>query len=844
MRIKYLLITLLTLNFFVVQAQRVSVLNQIDLPHNYYYHELYLPQLTSGPSSVAWMPDGKSLIYSKAGSLWIQNVGSEEATQLTDDDGYDYQPDVSPDGKQVLFVRYNGASMDVMVLSLEKKKSFLLTDGKSVSLEPRWSPDGSRFAFVSTEGSGHFLLHTAVLNGNQITEKKILIPDRKTEAKRYYYSAFDHAINPAWSKDGKTIYFISNHDVVHGTGNLSSINLASGEIKTIQKEETSWRMRPDVSPDDTRIVYSSYLGQNWHQLWMLPVEGGYPVPLTYGEYDKSAPRWSPDGKQIAFISNKDGNTSLWLLNAFTGKQAQVNPNKLNYLKPHARLTLQIQDEENEESTPLTARVTITDSRGKFYGPSEAWIHSDDSRYASIQKFETQYFHSSGSTTLLVPKDTFTITVSHGPMYGVRSLRADMRKADASTFRVKMSRLTPPDFGSWWSGDVHVHMNYGGNYRNTPGHLEQQAVAEDLQFVFNLIVNKEQRFPDIAYFSSSEEGSTKKAVILHGQEFHTSNWGHLGLLNLTEHLILPGYSAYPKTGVSSFFPHNSFIADRAHEQNALVGYVHPYETSDIIPEPSPTMTHALPVDAALGKVDYVELIGFADPIATGTVWYHLLNSGIRLAAAAGTDAMANYASLRGPVGLNRVYVRGTGWLNSNEFLQELKMGKSFVTNGPIIGFTIGASNPGDSIKISAKGETISYKAILRSNAPVDHIEIVFNGEVIAKHVMGPTRILDIEGKVKIKESGWILFRAWNSVPNPNVLDSYPYASTNPIFIGGPPKSSKAKVAGEYFVKWLDRIEKMTLANPSFRTETERTTVLGDIRKAKAYYQSLTVTTSKK
>ena len=48
----------------VPSAQREPVLKQIDLPHSYYYREMYLPQLTSGPSSVAWSPDGQALVYS------------------------------------------------------------------------------------------------------------------------------------------------------------------------------------------------------------------------------------------------------------------------------------------------------------------------------------------------------------------------------------------------------------------------------------------------------------------------------------------------------------------------------------------------------------------------------------------------------------------------------------------------------------------------------------------------------------------------------------------------------------------------------------------------------------
>src|SRR6478672_7334006 len=62
-------------------AARVAVLRQIDLPHSYYYREMFLPQLTSGPSSVAFSPDGKSVVYSMAGSLWLQSLDAEVADE-------------------------------------------------------------------------------------------------------------------------------------------------------------------------------------------------------------------------------------------------------------------------------------------------------------------------------------------------------------------------------------------------------------------------------------------------------------------------------------------------------------------------------------------------------------------------------------------------------------------------------------------------------------------------------------------------------------------------------------------------------------------------------------------
>ena len=90
-------------------ADRRPVLEQIDLPHSYYYREMYLPQLTSGPSSVAFSPDSREVVYSMAGSLWRQRLDATTAVQLTDGPGYDYQPDWSPDGRSIVYVTTGAA---------------------------------------------------------------------------------------------------------------------------------------------------------------------------------------------------------------------------------------------------------------------------------------------------------------------------------------------------------------------------------------------------------------------------------------------------------------------------------------------------------------------------------------------------------------------------------------------------------------------------------------------------------------------------------------------------------------------------------------------------------------
>ena len=125
-------------------AGREPVLKQVDLPHSYYWRELYVPQLTTGPSSAGFTPDGRQLIYSMGGSLWRQQIGSSEAIELTHANGaYDYQPDVAPDGRSVVFTRYDGASFELWRLDLATGNEERLTSGGAVNLEPRLSPDGT-----------------------------------------------------------------------------------------------------------------------------------------------------------------------------------------------------------------------------------------------------------------------------------------------------------------------------------------------------------------------------------------------------------------------------------------------------------------------------------------------------------------------------------------------------------------------------------------------------------------------------------------------------------------------------------------------------------------------------
>ena len=813
-------------------AQRAGALKQVDLPHAYYWREMYVPQVTSGPSSATWSPDGTELIYSMQGSLWRQRVDATVATQITSGPAYDYQPDWSPDGRTVVFARYAHDAIELELLDLESGNITPLTTNGAVNLEPRWSPDGTRIAFVSSVYHGRW--HIFVLSPQAGPDPVRLTDDNDSQLPRYYYSKWDHYISPTWSPDGQEIILVSNRGHIHGTGGFWRMAARPGAVpRELHYEETTWKARPDWSPDGTRVVYSSYLGRQWNQLWLMTSEGGDPFPLTYGEFDATAPRWSHDGSHIAFVSNEGGNTSLWVLEFPGAYKRRVTALERRYRGPMGSLRIDVVDRAGRA---LPARISVTTAEGRGYAPDDAWRHADEAFDRSERQFEYPYFHSTGSAELTVPAGRVHLEVWRGPEYRVVRADAPVPPGGKVTRRIVLDRVDNLPARGWWSGDVHVHMNYGGAYRNTPAHLAFQARAEDLHVVENLIVNKEQRIPDIGYFRTDADPVSSPTFLLrHAQEFHTSVWGHLGLLGLTSHYLLPEYAGYPNTAAGSLALTNAVVADLAHAQGALVGYVHPFDTK---PDPADTtapLFYELPVDVALGKVDYVEVMGYSDHLITSAIWYRLLNCGFRLPAAAGTDAFPNFASLRGPPGLVRVFVRSGPHLDHGSWLGGLKAGRTFVTNAPLLDFSLSGHAIGDEIKLSAGNHRLTARVGLRSNVPVDHLEIVGNGRVVATiSLRGDRTAANDTVSIPVSTSGWYVLRAYSDRAELPVLDLYPFASTSPIYVRVGDQPVRSTEDAQFFVRWIDRVESATRASAAWNTPAEQASVLRTLAQARAVF----------
>jgi hypothetical protein len=269
-------------------------------------------------------------------------------------------------------------------------------------------------------------------------------------------------------------------------------------------------------------------------------------------------------------------------------------------------------------------------------------------------------------------------------------------------------------------------------------------------------------------------------------------------------------------------------------------VHPFDDyPEPIAKPTETLSNELPIDVALGKVDYMEILGFSDHRTTARVWYQLLNLGFRIPAAGGTDAMADYSSLRGPVGMNRFYGRVAGCeLSPDAWMASLKAVHSFATNGPLLGLTLGGAGIGDELTFPAAQAQVKFSLRLRSIVAVDHLELVCNGRVVRSFVAGkPIDRGDFSGSIALKDSGWCVARASSDAGRYPVLDTYVYATTSPIYVtigGAKPRSPDD---ARYFAAWIDRVAEATTAYPDWNNAAEKRGVLEKLAQAKAVFIEL-------
>ena len=757
-----------------------------------YTLECYLPQITNGPNYPTWSPDGEQLAFGMKGSIWRLRLGTTTAHELTTGESYDSMPSWSPDGRRIVYTSELNEEIHLKMLDLETGSVTQLTSGVSINVEPEWSPDGTGIAFVSTAPHGNYNIYILPIESGVPGQAQMVTEEFELVPPTVYYGEWALHIHPSWTPDGKELIFISNRHNKHGSGGFYRMKAEPGAtMERFHYEETTWRARPSISPDGAKMVYSSYLGRQWQQLWAMPPGGGDAFPLTYGEFDRTSPRWSPDGSRIAFISNETGDTSLWIFHYFGGKLEPIAIETLNYARPMGRLRVRVLDAETGAPTP--ARVHLNASDGRSYAPRESWFRVDWMMFDHMDDSEYHFFHTDGEFDVELPPGATSLAVSKGFEFLPIEHDAFVREDEITEITIRLERLDNASARGWWDGNNHFHMNYSGVYYNPPAMQMFQAAAEDVDVLNNLICNKEQRIPDIAHFTGRPDPiSTDTRVLFHSQEYHPPFWGHASFLNLKEHIVIPDYVGYQNTIVSSLYPSNTTAFRVAREQGALAGYAH-------------SAGRHFPVDLALENVDFVEANGWEslEPL------YRAWNLGYDVVASAGEDAFGNfYRSYI--LGSNRVYVKSGPELDYDKWIEDFRAGRSFVSAGPLVYFTLDGKDPGDEIHLEAGTHALRAVAEVKSITPIEIIELLFNGDVIATlEPEGAPLEAILDEEVSVSKSGWFGVRTKARFARHPIRRAYPFAVTNPIRVFVDNRPIRSRADAEHFIAWMDRTLELAL-----------------------------------
>ena len=173
-----------------------------------------------------------------------------------------------------------------------------------------------------------------------------------------------------------------------------------------------------------------------------------------------------------------------------------------------------------------------------------------------------------------------------------------------------------------------------------------------------------------------------------------------------------------------------------------------------------------------------------------------------------------------------------------WLANLKKGRTFATNGPLLGFSLGGKQIGDELRLPAGTHEVKFSAWLRSIVPVDRLEVICNGKVARDlKLTGNRDTANVEGTLPISSSGWCLLRASNDEAVYPVLDMYPYATTSPIYVTVEGSKIQAKEDAEYFLAWIDRLRAGVQANRDWNNELEKATVLDQLAQGRRVYEKL-------
>jgi Tol biopolymer transport system component len=315
------------------------------------------------PSRPDYSPKGGLIAFQayRGGTfhIWTIRPDGSGLKQITSGHGDDREPRVSPEGTRIAFSsdRSFEGSYDIWVVEVATGKLSRWTAGPADEFEPAWSADGKEIAFVSGAGVNGTTIRAVAEGGKERT--LVTAP------------AGSRLNSPSWAPDGdriayvqfaanKSVLMVSGRPAGKGddvfpfpatwlpgarllyTGNggihISSLETGSTEDLPFEAQFTLDRpaykhksfdfdskspkeamgiVSPVLSPSGKQVVFEAL-----NQLWLMDI-GGKPRRLTHDKFYKEDPAWSPDGRRIAYSSDKAGTEDLYILDVATGSEKRV-----------------------------------------------------------------------------------------------------------------------------------------------------------------------------------------------------------------------------------------------------------------------------------------------------------------------------------------------------------------------------------------------------------------------------------------------------------------------------------------------------------------------------------------